>query len=282
MAILSGLLSACSGLSLYNNLAPRDAGATRVEQAIRFGSAPRQKLDVYRPKGAVKPPLIMFIYGGSWANGRRQDYSFIASVFAARGYVTIVPDYRLVPNVRFPAFIDDGALAVAWASQNAARYGADPSQIILIGHSAGAYNISMLALDTRFLKAAGVDPKVIRAAIGIAGPYDFYPFDVKATIDAFGQASDVNATQPISFVRADAPPMLLLHGGKDDTVRPRNTQSLGQKLQGAGAKVDVKIYPTLSHSGILLALTPTFRKRAPVLTDIEDFLATQLTPNAAQ
>jgi acetyl esterase/lipase len=272
-ALLGGVAAACSPLSLYNRLAPRDAGAHKVAQDIAFGADPRQRLDVYRPKGAVKPPVIIFIYGGSWASGKRQDYGFMANVFAARGYVTLVPDYRLVPKVRFPAFIDDGAAAVAWATKNAATYGADPEQIFLIGHSAGAYNAAMLGLDASYLKNAGVDASHIRGIIGLSGPYDFYPFDVQASIDAFGQTEKPLATQPISYVRADAPPMLLLHGAADKTVGPHNSRSLDEKLRGVGAAVTTKIYPKLSHSGLLLTLTPLQRKRAPVLQDVEAFIA---------
>jgi acetyl esterase/lipase len=272
-ALLGGCVAACSPLSLYNRLAPRDAGAHKVAQDIAFGADPRQRLDVYRPKGAIKAPVVIFVYGGSWASGRRQDYGFMANVFAARGYVTVVPDYRLVPKVRFPAFIDDGAAAVAWTTKHAASYGADPQQIFLVGHSAGAYNVAMLALDASYLKNAGVDSGRIKGVIGLSGPYDFYPFDVPASIDAFGQTAEPLTTQPISFVRADAPPMLLLHGAADKTVGPHNSKSLDAKLHGAGAAVTTKIYPKLSHSGLLLTLTPLRRKRAPVLKDVEAFIA---------
>jgi acetyl esterase/lipase len=273
VVLLSSLIAACSPLSLYNDLAPRDAGAHKIAKDIAFGADARQQLDVYRPKGAVKRPVIIFIYGGSWSSGKRQDYAFIANIFAARGYLTLVPDYRLVPDVRFPTFVEDGAAAVAWATKNAATYGADPTQIFLIGHSAGAYNIAMLGLDATYLRNAGVDASFIRGIIGLSGPYDFYPFDVKATVNAFGQTALPLTTQPISYVRADSPPMLLLHGAADKTVRPRNSVSLGEKLAKTGAPVETKIYPKLSHAGMLLALTPLLRKRSTVLQDVEAFIA---------
>ncbi len=271
--LFSSLIAACSPLSLYNGLAPRDAGARKIAKDIAFGADARQRLDVYRPKGAVKRPVIIFIYGGSWSSGKRQNYAFIANIFAARGYLTLVPDYRLVPDVRFPAFIEDGAAAVAWATKNAATYGADPAQIFLIGHSAGAYNVAMLGLDAAYLKNAGVDASSIRGIIGLSGPYDFYPFDVKATVNAFGQTALPLTTQPITYARADSPPMLLLHGAADKTVRPRNSLSLGERLAKTGAPVETKIYPKLSHAGMLLALTPLLRKRSTVLQDVEAFIA---------
>jgi acetyl esterase/lipase len=283
--LLSSLIAACSPLGLYNSLAPRDAGAHKIAKDVAFGHDRRQRLDVYRPKGAVKPPVIVFIYGGSWSSGKRQDYAFIANIFAARGYLTVVPDYRLVPDVRFPAFVEDGAAAVAWAAKNATTYGANPKQIFLVGHSAGAYTVAMLGLDAAYLKNAGVAPGTIRGVIGLAGPYDFYPFDVQGSVDAFGQTAEPLTTQPITYVRADAPPMLLLHGAQDKTVRPRNTESLGQKLSDVGAPVETKIYPRLSHSGLLLALTPLLRKRTPVLQDVEAFIvahSVQKNNSAAQ
>ncbi len=270
--LFSSLIAGCSPLSLYNGLAQRDAGAQKVAGDVAYGLDPRQRLDVYRPKGAIKPPVIIFIYGGSWSSGKRQDYAFIANVFAARGYLTLVPDYRLVPDVRFPAFVEDGAAAVAWATKNAATYGADPAQIFLVGHSAGAYNVAMLGLDARYLKNAGVDAARIRGIIGLSGPYDFYPFDVRATVNAFGQTAAPLTTQPITYVRADAPPMFLLHGADDRTVRPVNSLSLGEKLAKVGAPVTTKIYPGLSHAGMLLALSPLLRKRRTVLQDIDAFI----------
>jgi acetyl esterase/lipase len=269
---LSALLAGCSPVTIADTVLPRDNGIKRVATDVNFGTDPRQRLDVYAPRGAVKPPVVIFIYGGSWASGRRNDYGFIASAFAAKGYVTIVPDYRLVPAVRFPAFIEDGAAAVRWAQDNAAKYGADPKQIFLIGHSAGAYNAMMLGLDQRYLNNAGVDPKSIRGVVGLAGPYDFFPFDVRASIEAFGQAKDPQQTQPINFVRADAPPLLLLTGEADTTVMPRNSKSLAAKMQAAGGQVTLKTYPEIGHAGILLAVNRSFRNRAPVLEDIVRFM----------
>jgi acetyl esterase/lipase len=264
--LLTTLTAACSPLGLANGLLS-DSGAVKVERDVAFGADPRQALDVYAPKGARKPALLLFFYGGSWNSGRRQDYGFIASALAARGYVTVVPDYRLVPQVRFPSFLEDGAKAVAWSKANAARLGADPNRIILIGHSAGAYNAAMLALDQRYGAA-----DAIAGVVGLAGPYDFYPFDVRATVAAFGQAPDPQATQPVRFARADAPPFLLLTGSDDKTVRPRNSEALAKALEAAGAEVKLVRYDGVAHVGVLLAMARGFRGRAPVLDDVSTFV----------
>lgn len=277
MAILMLFLTAaCSPLTTFNTLVPKDKAQARAERDIAYGKDARQKLDVY-PAGprTGSAPVVVFIYGGGWNNGRRQDYSFAGRALAAQGYLTVVPDYRLVPQVHFPAFLEDCAAAIAWAQANAARLGGDPSRIFLIGHSAGAYNGAMIALDTRYLRAAGGDPAHIRGVIGLAGPYDFYPFDPGAAQNAFGQAPDPAQTQPITFVRADAPPMLLLHGQEDKVVRIRNATSLGEKLNAIGGRAEVKIYPGADHPDLVLALSKPLRKRAPVLADINAFIAAQ-------
>ncbi len=270
----AALASACSPLQALNrsDRLLGSGGVRMVAEGIAFGADPRQRLDIYAPAHAAHAPVIVFFYGGSWASGRRQDYGFAARAFASRGFVVVVPDYRLVPSVRFPAFIEDGAAAVGWTARHIGGYGGDPSRLALAGHSAGAYVAVILAVDRRWLDAAHVDPKAIRAVAGLAGPYDFYPFDKPASIAAFGQAAHPKATQPINFARADAPPAFLAHGERDDTVRPRNSIRMAAALDGAGAPATLRLYPKLDHIGILLALSRPFRGKAPVVDDIAGFL----------
>ena len=266
---------ACSPLTLFDTLTPKDFGSRLATHSAAYGADPRQTLDVYAPQiaSSAPRPVLVFFYGGNWSSGRKEDYAFVGRAFAAQGFVTVLPDYRLVPQVRFPGFVQDGASAVHWVRANAARWGGDGGQIAVAGHSAGAYIALMLALDRRWLAEAGEDPAVIRAAVGLSGPYDFYPFDVPASIDAFGQAPDPAATQPISFARADAPPTLLATGGRDTIVRPRNSFSLADALRRKGAVVEVKVYPALDHAGMVLALSEPFRGRAAVLADATAFMA---------
>jgi acetyl esterase/lipase len=274
-AAVLGLLAGCTRLGTLNglnNITPGDGGTDHVAADIAFGRDPRQTLDVYAPLGVSRAPVIVFFYGGSWKFGRRQDYAFAARALAARGFVVVVPDYRLVPQVRYPAFVEDGAEAVAWTVANISRYGGDPARIGTAGHSAGAYIAILLALDRRWLAAAGV-PGAIKAGVGLAGPYDFYPFEPGgATEAAFGQVIDPRQTQPVSFARADAPPLLLLTGDADTTVKPANVPALAAVLTAVKAPVTVKSYPGIGHIGILLALSKPFRGKAPVLADMTDYL----------
>ena len=255
-------------LPTFAALVPVDGGVAR-RRGIAFGADRRQRLDVYAPR-AKGPPraVIVFFYGGSWHKGERVYYGWAARALAARGFVVVVPDYRLVPRVRFPAFLQDCAAAVRWARANAAHHGGDGSRIVLIGHSAGAYNGAMLALDPRWL---GGDREAVRGFIGLAGPYDFLPLDGPVTIAAFGQWPRPGETQPIAFAGVKAPPALLLHGGADETVAPRNSERLAAKLAAAGGDARAALYPGISHVGIMRAIARPFRKQAPVLDDIAAF-----------
>ncbi|OYU15154.1 MAG: alpha/beta hydrolase [Alphaproteobacteria bacterium PA4] len=268
-------MSGCTRLGALNGLnavTPGDGDTDRVARDIAFGSDPRQQLDVYAPAGARAAPVIVFFYGGSWASGRRQDYDFAARALAARGFVVVVPDYRLVPQVRYPAFVEDGAAAVAWTVANIAGHGGDPQRIATMGHSAGGYIAVLLALEPRWLAAAGA-PGAIKAAVGLAGPYDFAPFKPGgAADDAFGHFPDIPATQPITHARAGAPPLLLLTGDEDTTVLPRNVTVLAAAQQKLGSPVETRTYPGIGHIGIILAMSKPFRGKAPVVADTAAFL----------
>eukprot|EP01037_Dinobryon_pediforme_P028374 gene28374-31623_t len=214
------------------------AGTERPGTAIPFGSE-GQTLDVWRPAGPVtKRPVLIFWYGGGWVAGTRQGYAFAARAFARNGFVVVVPDYRKVPQIRFPAMLQDGAQAVKWTRDHIAEYGGDPNRIGVAGHSAGAYTVAMLTLDPRWLAAEHVDPTIIKAAVGLSGPYDFYPFDKKRSIDAMQGVRDPLMTQPIHFARGDAAPMLLVTSTNDTEVRPRNAIHLSDALKVHGGAVE--------------------------------------------
>lgn len=272
LAIAASLFAAgCSPLGVFDTLVPKDGGTAKVASAIPYGSAPRQTLDVYAPRrGAIgQRPVIVFFYGGSWNSGSRSGYAFVGKALAAQGFIVVIPDYRLVPEVRYPGFVEDGAAAVRWTETHVADLGGDPAHIVLMGHSAGAYIAAMLALDDRWLKE---DRKAIRGFVGLAGPYDFAPFDVDASRAAFGQWPRPDETQPITWASAGDPPALLLVGADDTTVRPRNSEALGVKLRDGGVSADLRSYPKTGHVGLLLALARPFRGRAPVLRDVATFV----------
>ena len=270
------IVAGCSPLSIYNTVAPADSGAVLSKSDAAYGTHPRQKLDVYKPEVATAAaPVVVVIYGGAWNSGSKSDYAFLGRALAARGFVAMVIDYRLVPEVRFPAFLEDCAHAVAWANVHAREFGGDPNRLFVIGHSAGAYNAVMVALDGHYLKALGSDPKIIRGVAALAGPYDFLPLDKSSTKEAFGHAENPDQTQPGNFVTAKAPAMLLATGDDDTTVRPRNTLMLAERLRRDGNSVEVKRYPGVGHIDIMLAMSRPLRSRAPVLDDVVQFFNSQ-------
>ncbi len=267
---LIALLASCSPLKTFNALVPKDRGGALVARDQAFAGGERQKLDLYAPRrpAQARLPVIVFFYGGSWNSGLKEGYGFVGRALAAQGFLVAIPDYRLVPEVRFPAFLEDASAAVKWIRTNAARFGGDPNRIVLAGHSAGAYNAAMLAFDPRWL---GKDHKGVRGFAGLAGPYDFLPLDSPVTRAAFGNAADLQATQPVTFASAGDPPALLLVAAQDRLVFPRNSQRLAERLRKDGVAAQIKTYPNLGHVGIVTALAKPLRGKAPVLRDVADF-----------
>lgn len=271
-AMGASLTAACSPLSMFATLSPKDPTG-EVARGVAYGAGPRQQLDVYAPRGAKgEAPVAVFFYGGSWDSGRRQDYNWVGRALASRGFVTVVADYGLYPEVKYPGFLEDGARAVRWAVDHAAGYGGDASRIVLVGHSAGAYNAVMLGLDGRYLSAAGVEPARVKAIAGLAGPYDFLPIDDATTRRIFGGASDLPSTQPLAFVTKRSPPAFLATGARDGVVYPKNTIALAKKLREAGVPVEERHYEGVEHIGIVLALSRPLRGGAPVLDEMTGFL----------
>ncbi len=283
-----GLLAAVGGvlaftapprlLSWYDRVAGGTAGAQLVAEGVAFGSH-GQSLDIWAPEGgeAAGPlPVVIFWYGGGWVKGDRTSYAFAGRALAREGFLVVIPDYRKVPAVRFPAFLDDGAEAAAWVEDNIAQHGGDPARVAVMGHSAGAYQAVMLALDAKRLAAAGVAPGFIKAGVGLSGPYDFYPFTSERAIDAMSQWPHPEETQPITFARADAPPLLLVTSDGDETVRVKNARNLAARLREAGALADMINYGPLTHEEVVMALSVPFRDKGPVLADSVRFLRRHL------
>ncbi len=243
---------------------------------IAYGNDDRQKLDIYRPAQLPKGgphPVLVFFHGGSWRDGDRPGYAFLGRAFAARGFVTIIADYRKTPKNRFPAFVEDAADAIAWGASNAHKYDGDPKRLFVMGHSAGAHIAMLAALDPQYLARKKLDASAIKGVIGLAGPYDFLPFERETAKAAFAHWPRPNETQPISYARADAPPLLLLSGDVDTTVKPRNSKALAAAMADVGGNATVKIYSDLDHNGIIMAVARPFRNKAPVIEDVQRFVA---------
>ncbi len=269
MAAIS--LAGCSAADLLNATIPR-ADLT-ITHNVAYGPEARERLDIYRPNTTTPLPTIIFFYGGSWNAGSKSTYPFVAATLARLGNVVVVPDYRLYPQVRFPTFLQDCARAVAWTQQHLAELHGDPHRVFVMGHSAGAYNAIMLALDPHYLADAGTSRDALAGAIGLAGPYDFLPITGPEVRAVFAPVQDGPASQPITYADGHAPKLLLLAGSADDTVRPRNTLALADRVRAQGGSVEDHIYPGVGHIGLILAIAPLFQGKAPVVAEIEAFVA---------
>lgn len=279
---------ACSPLVQLNEwLVPED-GYVR-HRGIAYGEGPRRKLDVYVPENSrtVGPglataspgdassgaaPVVVFFYGGAWNSGSRDYYPFVGEALASRGYVVVIPDYRVYPEVRFPEFVEDGAAALRWVEDNIADYGGRAEQVVIMGHSAGAHIAAMLIADDHYLTDAGVDRHNIRGFVGLAGPYAFDPMEFRATRPIFAGATA--PLMPAGLINGDEPPMLLLYGSDDSTVSPENSRALAGRVWAMGGEARLVEYPEKGHIDIVLAMAGAFRDEDGPHADVLRFLAT--------
>lgn len=251
--------SGCRPVEVLNGLVPGNT-YTRIPN-IAYGEGQRQTLDIYLPaKNEAIPEegrdVIIFIYGGSWQFGDKNDYTFVGESFASRGFVTVVPDYRIYPEVVFPDFLDDTARAIAWTFQHIQEEGGNPGRVFLIGHSAGAYNAVMTALLPGFLEKYGVNPRQIKGVIGLAGPYDFLPLENDELKKIFYVVEDRKLTQPITYAgNENVPPMLLITGDADWTVDPSNSSRMVSALVAGGNAATLQVISGMGHYRIASALS---------------------------
>jgi acetyl esterase/lipase len=261
----------CSRFDLLNSIVPTTGYHLTTD--IPYGPLPRQKLDVYEPENFVKPAgIVVFFYGGDWQVGSKRDYRFVGQALTSRGFIAILPDYRLYPEVTFPGFMEDGAKAFRWAYDNAPRLGGDRRAVFLMGHSAGAHIAALLTLDGRYLKEVGLDRSAICATAGLSGPYDFTPFVDDMPVFKMKPGDVPNpAMEPINFVDGREPPMLLVQGLEDETVDSSNTVRLAKRIEEKGGEVRTIYYADRAHVGIVLSLAAHFRWLAPTLKDVTDY-----------
>jgi len=246
----------------------------RVLNAVALLGRYRVMTDiVYAPQSAQAAPVVVFFYGGNWQEGDKAIYRFVGAALAARGIVAVIPDYRLYPEVRFPGFVEDGALAIRWAHDHAASFGGDPSRLVLMGHSAGAHIAAMLTYGRQWLEAVKLDPdKDVRGLVGLAGPYDFLPLHDDTLKIIFGPPSRLSASQPINYVESGAPPAFLATGSADGVVDPGNATRLARKVAAEGDTATVKIYDGIGHRVLIGGFAAPLRAFVPVLRDTVAFI----------
>lgn len=272
MALLSGCTSAAF---LAANL-PTAFDAYEREAGLAYGPEARQQLDLYVPKVSSNEPraVIVFIHGGSWATGSKGQYRFVGSSLAEKGFIAVLPNYRLSPAAKFPVFVEDAAQAVAWTLQNIEYYGGDPRRVFVMGHSAGAHIALLLTLDRRYLAAAGASADDLRGTIGLSGPYDF-KINTDRLRSVFGSAPDPRQTQPIRFVRGDSPPLLLIHGTADKICWSEHSIRLTERIRAAGGSAELRLYPGLGHGSTIGSFSSLGRNQGPSLEDVTAFVQAQ-------
>ena len=270
LASLLPLLAACSPRRVAEALL---VGGHFVRTAdVPYGDGARQRLDVYRPRATPWPsPVVVALYGGRWKRGSKDEYRVLASALTRRGLVVVVPDVRLYPDALFPAWVDDGARAVRWARDNVHRFGGDTARIFVVGHSSAGHTAALLALDERYLGAAGVPPGAVRGFVSLAGPVDtlWTAPDVQALM---GPREGWPATYPVNHVDGTEPPLLLLHGAADETVTAANSARLAARIRERGGCARAIVYPGVGHIGIVVAMAAPALGIARVLDDLANFV----------
>jgi len=261
------------------NLAAQPMDDLAITHDIAYAPGDRHGLDIYVSLAPGAPrPVVVFFHGGGYDSGDKADLAWLGAALARRGYVVVVPDFRLYPQVIWPAFLQDCAAAVRWTRDNAARYGGDPSKLVLMGHSSGAYNAISLAVDRRWLGEVGMDPdRDLRAAVGLSGPYDDMQTTNLKIQTIFGPKRQWPDTQPVNHAHGRSPPLLLITGDRDDIVDPVESDMLAENVRKSGGVVKLIHYPTLDHTGTLEALVPQKGKNPQVMDDVTAFISAPRT-----
>lgn len=268
ICLLASWLGGCSPLDALNALSPAPEYIQYRE--LRYAGANEPGLDIYVPTPTSGQPrdVVIFIHGGRWRTGSKDQYRFVADAFAARGYIVILPDFRQFPEADWTGMITRVAQVHRWTETHIERYGGNADRIFLMGHSSGAHLAAMVAFDGRLREAA----RAPCGFVGLAGPYDFLPIGDKDVREVFRSAKNPSATQPITFADAGDPAALLLTGSNDSTVEPGNSVRMAEKLADAGVRVETISYPEVGHAGILAALTPLNSGNASVISDSVAFM----------
>jgi acetyl esterase/lipase len=268
---LATFIAACSSAAFLFANAPTAFGSFDRHADLPYGEDPRQRLDVYSPRDATNRPVVIFWYGGSWTKGSKANYRFVGAALAERGFVAVIPDYRLYPQVAFPAFCEDGAHALVWVEQHVQEFGGDSHRIVLMGHSAGAHMAAFIAFNHAFDDKAGAETKSIIGLVGLSGPYALVPDTAELHATFAAPYTDAD-WQPIRFVDAHSPPTLLLHGLADNEVYPKHTIALNDALLRNHVRVEMKLYPHGRHADTVAPFALLARRRSPAYEDSFAFI----------
>lgn len=267
-------LFGCSPMRLFSSISAEKS--TSITQH-NYGNNKRQSLNVFTPGQVIAhSPVIVFFYGGSWKRGDKAKYGFVGHSLSAKGYITVIPDYRLYPQVVFPAFVEDGAKVISWIMENIEQA---QNGVVVMGHSAGAHTAALLALDHSYLAQAELSPDLISGVVGLAGPYGFNPLDYRSTRPIFADTKPIDKARPVTFACTAKAPMLLFHGADDGVVIPENSRKLKQKVENCGGSVDYRELADTGHFTIVLGLSDSFLAKNSIRSPLDNFLQSITSQN---
>ena len=200
----------------------------------------RHKLDFYMPKRAKDYPMMMFVHGGAWKFGNKDEYKALGENFAKQGIGVAVINYRLSSGkdpVKHPEHIKDVAKAFAWVKENCGKYGGNKDKLFISGHSAGGHLVALLATDEKYLKAEGCSTRDICGVMAVSGVYTVTPFLLS---DIFSKDEAVcKAASPMSHVKGGHPPFLIAYGNKDFMFLDALAEEFGKKLKDCKCEAQV-------------------------------------------
>jgi acetyl esterase/lipase len=279
LTLFAGLLC-CGAGSRAEEPAPAKAAPARKTYEVRElhdlpyvegkdANAGSHQLDLYLPRGKKDFPVLVFVHGGCWTFGDKSGgdlYPPFARALASQGIGMVVPNYRLSPWVKHPAHVKDVARAVAWTKKNIGKYGGDPKELFVGGHSAGGHLAALLATDEQYLKAEGMSRKDVRGVVAVSGVYRI-PDKLDFTLPANGEKvslqsnpfnyvfggtpKDREAASPICHVSAGLPPFLLLYAEMDLPLIPEMTKDFAAALKDKKCSTDVEKIAGRNHNNIV-------------------------------
>ncbi len=260
------MFAACAPVKFLNTITP--SGSYKLDKSVAYGDGERQKLDIYQPKQPKEnAPVVVFVHGGSWDSGTKDIYKFVGESFASQGYTTVISNYRLYPEVIYPEFINDTAAAIAYTAKRYSKQG-----VIVIGHSAGAYNAMMATVEPKYLRAQGVEVcQVVAGMVGLAGPYGAFPLQAEKYVTMFPDRHSADDA-PVNLINGPTPPLFMAIGDEDTTVSELHSLKLQEIIRARGGMADFKIYPGLNHTAVVKVLSRYFDEDSTLKADMLTFI----------
>ncbi len=218
-----------AGVKVMSDIPYRSAGQLDAYEVERC------KLDVYLPAvaGSTGFPTVVWFYGGNLTSGSKAGPKVLAASLAREGVAVVLPDYRLSPRAKYPAYIEDAAAAFAWTHGHIAGLGGRADRVFLAGHSAGGYLAFMVGLDAHYLQAEGLTLTNIAGVIPVSGQTMTH-YTVRAERGLAQTTITADAAAPVFYCRKETPPMLVLYADHDMPAREEENQYLVAVMHWAG------------------------------------------------